>query len=609
MCGIVASASDSNIVGILIGGLKKLEYRGYDSAGIATVHDGKITRIRKQGKVSDLESSINGNDSGVIGIAHTRWATHGKPSEGNAHPHMSNDTIAIVHNGIIENYRSLKEKFFPDNFDLDSQTDSEIIAHLINYFFEQEKTMLQAVQKTIEVVEGSYALAILNKNVDDQILFARKGSPLIIGVGQNANYVASDVQALIEHTNQMIYLEDGDFGFISSDNYEIYDTSNKKVKRPIVESKQTLSANEKGDFEHYMQKEIYEQPSAIKAALQDRIIDNKVPSEILGPNINTLLSEITCVQIIACGTSYHAALVMKHWLDRLAGIPSHAEVASEFRYRKHAVQKGTLVIAISQSGETADTLAALRETKKDENYIRSIAICNVPESSLARESDITLMTHAGPEIGVASTKAFTSQLVVLMLTAIALGRNFNITEDLEKSLCEQLLSLPEKIESTLKLDKEISKLAKNFSDKKHALFLGRGSHFPIAREGALKLKEISYIHAEAYPAGELKHGPLAIVDDAMPVVAVAPNNITLEKLKSNLEEVKARGGKLYIFADKRAHFTDDAISKVFEIDAPDNPVAPILFTIPLQLLAYHCALIKGTDVDQPRNLAKSVTVE
>ena len=465
--------------------------------------------------------------------------------------------------------------------------------------------MLAVSQK----LQGTYALAVLDKNNPKEIAFAKKGSPLIIGIGENENFLASDTHALIEHTKDFIYLEDGDHGKIFESGYFICDPSGKELSREVMQSKLSLQSTEIGEYSHFMQKEIYEQPDAILEAFQGRIVEGKVPIEMLGPNALAILKSVKFVQIVACGTSYHAALIMKHWLDKLAGIPSHAEVASEFRYRQHAVQDDTLFITISQSGETADTLAALKEIKKDPRYIRTLSVCNVPESSLSRESDVTVFTNAGPEVGVASTKAFTSQLTTLMLIVIALGKNFLIDEKLEKELCSQLQSLPEKVKAILKLDSQIAELAKKFSDKEHALFLGRGSHFPIAREGALKLKEISYIHAEAYPAGELKHGPLALVDERMPVVAVAPNNITLEKLKSNLEEVKARGGKLYIFADKRANFKSDEIIEVFEIDAPQNPVAPILFTVPLQLLAYHCALIKGTNVDQPRNLAKSVTVE
>ena len=607
MCGIVAAASKFNVINILSDGLKHLEYRGYDSAGIAVIQDQKINRYRKEGKVVELTSSLTDNINATIGIAHTRWATHGKPSEENAHPHVAEENIAIVHNGIIENHIEIKNKFFK-NTTFTSETDSEILAHLINHFSHKNNT-LDSVHLSLQEIKGSYALAVIDKKNPDQIIVARNGSPLLIGIGDQTNYIASDAHALIEHTNKFIYLEDGDLATITFENVTIFDKNKNKISREIKKSNLSLKSSSKEGYEHFMIKEIFEQPEAVKATIQDRIINNAVPKEILGPNVEKYFSKFKVVQIIACGTSYHAALVAKHWLERLAGIPCHAEIASEFRYRSHAVQKDTLLICISQSGETADTLSALRKVKNEDHYVGTIAICNVPESSLARECDSTLITHAGPEIGVASTKAFTTQLTAIMLLVIVLGKNFEITKDLEKSLCKQLQGLPEKIKSTLALDAEIAKLAKVFSDKEHALFLGRGSHFPIAREGALKLKEVSYIHAEAYPAGELKHGPLAIVDENMPVVAVAPNNVVLEKLKSNLEEVKARGGKLYIFADKKAGFKNDDISQVFEIDAPMNPVAPILFTIPLQLLAYHCAIIKGTNVDMPRNLAKSVTVE
>ncbi len=607
MCGIVAAASQENIIDILTDGLGRLEYRGYDSAGIAFINNETINSHKKKGNVSKLTQSLDDNLISNIGIAHTRWATHGEPSEKNAHPHLAENNIAIVHNGIIENYIDIKNKFFKDKI-FNSNTDSEVLVHLINYF-SKENEILDSVYLAVNEIKGSYAIAVLDKRNPNKIIGARNGSPLIIGIGNKENFIASDIQALIKHTDKFVYLEDGDLVTITSEEVKIFDKNKKNIRRETKKSSLTLNSNSKGDFDHFMLKEIFEQPEAVKSTIQDRIINNFVPKEILGPNAEKFLKKFKVVQIIACGTSYHAALVAKHWLERLAGIPCHAEIASEFRYRRHAVQKDTLLVCISQSGETADTLSALREIKEEDYYVGTVAVCNVPESSLARECDSILITHAGPEIGVASTKAFTTQLTALMLLVIILGKKFEITDDLENSLCTQLKNLPEKIKSTLALDDQIAKLAKVFSDKEHALFLGRGSHFPIAREGALKLKEISYIHAEAYPAGELKHGPLAIVDENMPVVAVAPNNVVLEKLKSNLEEVKARGGKLYIFADKKAGFKSDEISQVFEIDAPMNPVAPILFTIPLQLLAYHCALIKGTNVDMPRNLAKSVTVE
>ncbi len=607
MCGIVAVASQSNIISVLTEGLEHLEYRGYDSAGIAIINNEVIRSYKKEGNVSELTKSLDGKLNSNIGIAHTRWATHGKPSKENAHPHLSENNIAIVHNGIIENHLDLKNKFFKDSTFV-SETDSEVLAHLINVFL-KENQILDAVHMALAEVKGSYAIAVLDKNNPDKIVVARNGSPLLIGFGNNENYIASDAQAVIKHTNKFVYLEDGDLATVTADEVKIYDKDKNNIRRETKKSNLSSESNSKGDFEHFMLKEIFEQPEAVKSTIQDRIINNTVPKEILGPNAEKFLDKFKVVQIIACGTSFHAALVAKHWLERLAGIPCHAEIASEFRYRRHAVQKDTLLICISQSGETADTLSALREIKSEDYYVGTIAVCNVPESSLARECDSTIITHAGPEIGVASTKAFTTQLTALMLLIIVLGKKFEITDDLENSLCTQLKSLPEKIKSTLALDSKIAELAEIFSDKEHALFLGRGSHYPIAREGALKLKEISYIHAESYAAGELKHGPLAIVDENMPVVAVAPNNIVLEKLKSNLEEVKARGGKLYIFADKKAGFKSDDISQVFEIDAPMNPVSPILFTIPLQLLAYHCAIIKGTNVDMPRNLAKSVTVE
>ena len=607
MCGIVAAVSRSNITNLLVEGLKRLEYRGYDSSGIALIKNSNIKSYKKEGNVSELAKFLDPKLNANIGIAHTRWATHGKPLEKNAHPHIAEENIAIVHNGIIENYKDIQNKFLKD-IDLQSDTDSEILAHLINYYA-KKNNFSDSVFLALKEVKGSYAIAVIDKSNPDKIIVARNGSPLLIGLGEEANYIASDAQALIEHTNRFIYLEDGDLAVITKEKVKILDKNKNIVTREIKKSSLSLDCSSKDGYKHFMLKEIFEQPQAVRATIQDRIINNKVPEEILGPNASKYLSKFKVVQIIACGTSYNAALVAKHWLERLAGIPCHAEIASEFRYRRHAVQRDTLLVCISQSGETADTLSALREIKAEDYYVGTVAVCNVPESSLARECDSTLLTQAGPEIGVASTKAFTTQLVALMLLVITLGKRFEITNELEKSLCNQLQTLPKKIKSILALDGKIAELAKQFSDKKHALFLGRGSHFPIAREGALKLKEISYIHAEAYPAGELKHGPLAIVDENMPVVAVAPNNIVLEKLKSNLEEVKARGGKLYIFADKKAGLKNDEISQVFEIDAPMNPVSPILFTIPLQLLAYHCAITKGTNVDMPRNLAKSVTVE
>ena len=561
MCGIVAVASQSNIISVLTEGLEHLEYRGYDSAGIAIINNEVISSYKKEGNVSELTKSLDGKLNSNIGIAHTRWATHCKPSKENAHPHLSENNIAIVHNGIIENYLDLKNKFFKDSTFV-SETDSEVLAHLINVFL-KENQILDAVHMALAEVKGSYAIAVLDKNNPDKIVVARNGSPLLIGFGNNENYIASDAQAVIKHTNKFVYLEDGDLATVTADEVKIYDKDKNNIRRETKKSNLSSESNSKGDFEHFMLKEIFEQPEAVKSTIQDRIINNTVPKEILGPNAEKFLDKFKVVQIIACGTSFHAALVAKHWLERLAGIPCHAEIASEFRYRRHAVQKDTLLICISQSGETADTLSALREIKSEDYYVGTIAVCNVPESSLARECDSTIITHAGPEIGVASTKAFTTQLTALMLLIIVLGKKFEITDDLENSLCTQLKGLPEKIKSTLALDSKIAELAEIFSDKEHALFLGRGSHYPIAREGALKLKEISYIHAESYAAGELKHGPLAIVDENMPVVAVAPNNIVLEKLKSNLEEVKARGGKLYIFADKKAGFKSDDISQVF----------------------------------------------
>lgn len=610
MCGIVGAVAERDITPLLIEGLKRLEYRGYDSAGIALLNDDTLTRIRKKGKVVELMKALDtAKVNGSIGIAHTRWATHGVPAENNAHPHISKDRVAVVHNGIIENYEALRVKQEKQGYQFDSDTDTEVVVHQIAHYLEQGSDLLQAVTLTTQDLEGAYALGVIDTQHPEHMIAARQGSPLVVGVGEHENFIASDVQALLSVTQAFIFLENGDIADIQKSGVTIFDKKGKEVKRKAKASGLSVSSIELGEYSHYMQKEIFEQPIAISETLEGRIINKSVPIEILGPNAAKILDKVEQVQIIACGTSYHAGLIARHWFERQAGISCQAEVASEFRYRKHIIKPGTLLISISQSGETADTLAALQLAKNDKNYIGTLSVCNVPESSLVRESDLVLMTHAGPEIGVASTKAFTTQLVALMLIVILAGKHKGMSKDVEQELVKQLQDLPKKIQEGLKLDSALAQLSEEFANKQHALFLGRGSHYPIAMEGALKLKEISYIHAEAYPAGELKHGPLALVDRDMPVVAVAPNNILLEKLKSNLSEVRARGGRLHVFADKGSGFVSDDIMNVFEINAPQNPVAPIIFTIPLQLLAYHCALIKGTDVDQPRNLAKSVTVE
>lgn len=609
MCGIVGAIAKHDVSAMLLEGLQRLEYRGYDSAGMALINGDSIQRLRRLGKVSELQQAVQQHPiDGHIGIAHTRWATHGVPSEKNAHPHISTQRIAIVHNGIIENFQTLKDQQIEHGFTFSSDTDTEVIVHQIVHYLNQQQDLLAAVKHALADLVGAYALAVIDKNDPSRIIAARQGSPLVLGIGQQQHFIASDVQALLKYTQQFIYLENGDVVDIGRDQVVIHDQSGQQVERPIKHSEQNSAAAEKGDYAHYMLKEIYEQPRAISDTLEGRVVNGRVVDEILGAKAKQILEAVEAIQIIACGTSYHAGLVAKYWFEELAGLHCHVEVASEFRYRKHVVRPGTLFVTVSQSGETADSIAALMQSKS-KNYVGSLVICNVPESSLVRESDLVLMTHAGPEIGVASTKAFTTQLVALMLLVILVGRRKALTADSEQELVAQLLNLPVRINKALQLNHDIESLASQYKDKQHALFLGRGSHHPIAMEGALKLKEISYIHAEAYAAGELKHGPIALVDEDMPVITVAPNNELLEKLKSNIEEVRARGGQLHVFADISSGFNADDLIQLIELDAPDNAVAPIIFTIPLQLLAYHAAVLKGTDVDQPRNLAKSVTVE
>lgn len=609
MCGIVGAISKRDVSGILLEGLRRLEYRGYDSAGMAVLNKGLLERIRRPGKVAELSDALEqSNLSGIVGIAHTRWATHGVPSEYNAHPHISNGRVAIVHNGIIENYQELREMQSKVGFKFTSDTDTEVIAHQIVLYLDEGDSLFFAVQNTVKDLKGAYALGVIDRTDENRIIAARSGSPLVIGIGENENFIASDVHALLKETQKFIYLENGDIAEITRDKISIFDLNGEFVEREIRLSKQSAEATEKGEYAHYMLKEIYEQPRAIADTLEGRALNGRVLDEILGPKAKEILDKAQAIQIIACGTSYHAGLVAKYWFEEIAGIHCHVEVASEFRYRKHVVRPGTLFVTISQSGETADSLAALLQASS-ENYVGSLVVCNVAESSLVRESDLVLMTHAGPEIGVASTKAFTTQLVALMMLVILVGRRNGLYPEMEKILVEQLLNLPVRINKALSLDKPIKELAKLYKDKHHALFLGRGSYHPIAMEGALKLKEISYIHAEAYAAGELKHGPIALVDSDMPVITVAPNNELLEKLKSNIEEVRARGGELHVFADAGCAFEAEEGVQLIELDAPENAVAPIIFTIPLQLLSYHVAVLKGTDVDQPRNLAKSVTVE
>jgi len=609
MCGIVGGIAQRNVVPILLEGLKRLEYRGYDSAGLAVVHDQEIYRKRALGKVKGLEELLDADPiAGNIGIAHTRWATHGKPSTENAHPHISRNKVAVVHNGIIENHEHLRGEQIQNGFEFTSQTDTEVIVHQIFHTMETTDGLLNAVKQTVKKLEGAYALGIVCADEPNLLVACRKGSPLVIGVGIGEYFIASDVAALLPVTQRFIFLEDGDIAAIKIDELIIYDVNDQIVTRPIKESQLTADSVEKGEYRHYMLKEIYEQPFAISQTLEGRFVNNKLQTSSIGYDADKIFDSVKSIQILACGTSYHAGMVARYWFEKLAGVPCNIEVASEFRYRNPIMAADTLVITISQSGETADTIAALQEAKKlGAKY--SLAVCNVPESSLVRESDLVMMTRAGPEIGVASTKAFTTQLATLMLLVIAIGRRFKLTEELEEQITSALFSLPGKIEKVLQLNEEIKTLSEQFADKQHALFLGRGTHYPIAMEGALKLKEISYIHAEAYPAGELKHGPLALIDADMPVITVAPNNSLLEKLKSNIQEVSARGGQLIVFMDETLAASSDINVQIVKVPQIAKEIAPIVYIIPLQLLSYHVAVLKGTDVDQPRNLAKSVTVE
>ncbi|RLA25851.1 MAG: glutamine--fructose-6-phosphate transaminase (isomerizing) [Gammaproteobacteria bacterium] len=609
MCGIVGGIAQRNVVPILIEGLKRLEYRGYDSAGLAVIADNQIHRQREIGKVQGLEDLLAAEPfSGNIGIAHTRWATHGKPSTQNAHPHICNNKVAVVHNGIIENHQKLRDIQKAQGYKFTSETDTEVIAHQVYHELESTDTLVQAVKNTIQQLEGAYALGVVSKDDENTLVTCRKGSPLVIGVGIGEYFIASDVSALLPVTQRFIFLEEGDVAELKINSLVIYDQDDQIVDRPIKESSLTADAVDKGEYRHYMLKEIYEQPNAIAETLEGRFIDNKLQDFAFGHNATGIFDKIKSVQILACGTSFHSGLVAEYWFEKLARVPCRVEVASEFRYRQPVLSADTLVVTISQSGETADTLAALSEAKRlGARY--SLSICNVPESSLVRESDLVLMTRAGPEIGVASTKAFTTQLVSLMLLVMAIGRRFSLTVETEQEITTELFKLPRIIEEVLQIDDEIKTLSEQFAEKNHALFLGRGTHYPIAMEGALKLKEISYIHAEAYPAGELKHGPLALIDAEMPVVTVAPNNSLLEKLKSNIQEVSARGGQLIVFLDESIVTEHDDNVQIVRIAKVNNYIAPIVYVIPLQLLSYHVAILKGTDVDQPRNLAKSVTVE
>jgi len=608
MCGIVGAIAERDVVPILMEGLRRLEYRGYDSAGIALRNDqARLQRIRSVGKVAELQNLLDqGTVAGDLGIAHTRWATHGMPAERNAHPHMSGEQVAIVHNGIIENHAELRADLQQQGFVFNSDTDTEVIAHLLAALLGQGMDICDATRKAIGRLVGAYALAVINPDDPDRMVATRAGSPLVIGIGDGEHFIASDVFALLPVTQRFIFLEEGDLAEIRRDGVTIFDTDGNLVEREVRTSQLSASNAEKGPYRHYMMKEIFEQPGVIAETLEGRIHKGKLLEETFGHVAKALFDRTRAVQIIACGTSYHAGMVASYWLEE-AGIPCRIEVASEFRYRKTVVLPDTLFVTISQSGETADTLAALRAAKQD-GYLGSLVVCNVPESSLVRESDVSLMTRAGPEIGVASTKAFTTQLVALRLLTLALARRRGLSSEQENAWVEELQALPRQVEVVLKLNESIKKMAQSFADKDNALFLGRGTFYPIALEGALKLKEISYIHAEAYPAGELKHGPLALVDDRMPVVCALPDDPLLEKVLSNLQEVRARGGELFLFSDKTVKISLDHYQNL-TLDDICPGTAPIVYTIPLQLLSYHVAVLKGTDVDQPRNLAKSVTVE
>jgi len=610
MCGIVGAVAQRDVAEILVEGLRRLEYRGYDSAGVAIVDaDSNFTRVRRLGKVQALADAVEANHvAGGTGIAHTRWATHGAPSEANAHPHVSGD-IAVVHNGIIENHETLRALLIERGYIFESQTDTEVIAHMVEWELRSASSLLEAVQKTALQLDGAYGTVALDRRDPERIVVARSGSPIVIGLGVGENFLASDQLALLNVTRRFMYLEEGDVAEITRRDVSVFDAEGIAVEREITESNAEHDAADKGQFRHFMQKEIFEQPTALINTMEGRITRDSVVTESIGVNAVEILDKVEHVQIIACGTSYNAGMTARYWFESLAGVSCDVEIASEFRYRKFVVRPNSLLITISQSGETADTLAALRLAKQ-RGYMGAMTVCNVAGSSLVRESDFAFMTRAGTEIGVASTKAFTTQLCTLLMLVTALGKQKGaIAADKEKEIVEALHALPAQIENGLAFDKEIEALAEDFADKQHTLFLGRGEYYPIAVEASLKLKEISYIHAEAYAAGELKHGPLALIDAEMPVVVVAPTNELLEKLKSNIEEVRARGGLLYVFADTKAGFEAEEGLKVITMPHVSEITAPIFYTVPMQLLSYHVALIKGTDVDQPRNLAKAVTVE
>jgi len=610
MCGIVGAVAQRDVAEILINGLHRLEYRGYDSAGVAVVDPNhELHRVRCLGKVKALDEAVTVKPLiGGTGIAHTRWATHGEPSEANAHPHTSGN-FAVVHNGIIENHEELRELLKSRGYVFNSQTDTEVIAHLVNWEMRTASNLLEAVQKTVKQLTGAYGMVVLDREHPEHLVAARSGSPLVIGLGIGENFLASDQLALLSVTRRFIYLEEGDIAEITRRTVDIYDANGQKVEREVHESNLENDAAEKGKFRHFMQKEIYEQPNALINTMEGRILHNNVIVDAIGNGAAEILEKVEHIQIVACGTSYNAGMTARYWFEALAGVSCDVEIASEFRYRKFVTRPNSLLVTISQSGETADTLAALR-LAKEKGYMAALTICNVSSSSLVRESDLAFMTRAGVEVGVASTKAFTTQLAALLMLVTAIGKvKGNISNEQEVEIVKALQSLPAEVEKALSFDKDIEALAEDFAEKNHALFLGRGEFYPIAMEASLKLKEISYIHAEAYAAGELKHGPLALIDADMPVIVVAPNNELLEKVKSNIEEVRARGGQLYVFADKEAGFTPSEGMKIITMPKVNEIIAPIFYTVPMQLLSYHVALIKGTDVDQPRNLAKSVTVE
>lgn len=609
MCGIVGAIAQRNVAEILLEGLQRLEYRGYDSAGLAVIcPQGNLQRLKRVGKVQTLKDAETAAPlNGGIGIAHTRWATHGEPSEANAHPHVSG-TIAVVHNGIIENYQSLKDALQEKGYTFTSDTDTEVIAHLIQDEMGTGLSLLEAVKKAKAQLRGTYGMVVMDTNAPNALIAARSGSPLVIGLGNKEQFVASDPLALLPVTREFIYLEEGDIAEITADTVTLWDKQDAEVARERHTSNAKYDAGDKGDYAHYMQKEIFEQPDAIRNTLQGRLVHNEVVFPELGKKGDRILQQVEHIQIVACGTAYNAGLVARYWFESLAGIPCDVEIASEFRYRYPAKRKNSLFITVSQSGETADTLAALR-LAHTMNYLSTLAICNAPTSSLVREAELILLTKAGTEIGVASTKAFTTQLTALLMLAAKLVRLHKKDNTLEQTIVHALQALPSRIERALQYDKPIAELATHFADKEHAIFLGRGEEYPIAIEAALKLKEISYIHAEAYAAGELKHGPLALIDENMPVVVIAPNNSMLEKLKANIEEVRARGGEIILFTEEGTEFRSEESVHVITLPHSEEITAPIYYTIPTQLLAYYVAIVKGTNVDQPRNLAKSVTVE